>query len=136
MNEELYTSFFVHGNISIPNKQSEHTENIRRKVKVFSGYDGPLKFRSMVSRIQRLKTSSITSLLKRDDTESCPMNVPYYRFYWQLVYTYSEPILMQRDDMLEPNCVFDSTGQTSTNHWGDGTEDEMCLITVFASVPQ
>ena len=43
---------------------------------------------------------------------------------------------MQRDDMLEPNCVFDSTGQTSTNHWGDGTENKMCLMTVFASVPQ
>ena len=42
---------------------------------------------------------------------------------------------MQPDDMFVELC-FDSTDQTGTTYFGDGTGDEMCLMTVFASVPQ
>ena len=136
VNQELYTSFFVHSNIAIPSGHLEHTETLKRKVKVLSGYDGPLELRAMGPHMHRLGISSNVSLTKEDGIEYCLIDVPYYDFNWQRVYTYSEPVLMQPDDMFELNCVFDSTDQTSTTYFGDGTSDEMCLMTVFASVPQ
>ena len=111
-------------------------ETLKRKVKVFSGYNGPLELRAMGPHMHKLGISSSVSLTKEDGTESCLMDVPYYDFNWQRVYTYSEPVLMQPDDMFELNCVFDSTEQSGTTYFGDGTGDEMCLMTVFASVPQ
>lgn len=136
INQELYTSFFVHSNIAIPPGETEHTESINRKVKFFSGYDGPLQLRAMGPHMHKLGISSSSKLVKEDGTESCLMDVPYYDFNWQRVYTYTEPVLMQPDDMFELNCVFDSTSQTGTTYFGDGTGDEMCLMTVFASVPE
>ena len=64
------------------------------------------------------------------------MDVPYYDFNWQRVYTYSETVTLQPDDLFELNCTYDSTSQSETVQWGDGTGDEMCLMTVFASLPQ
>ena len=136
INQELYTSFFVHSNIAIPPGETEHTESINRRVQFFSGYDGPLELRAMGPHMHKLGISSSSKLVKEDGTESCLMDVPYYDFNWQRVYTYTEPVLMQPDDMFELSCVFDSTSQTSTTYFGDGTGDEMCLMTVFASVPQ
>ena len=52
------------------------------------------------------------------------------------VYTYSNPILLNPNDKLEIECVFDSTGVEQTTYWGDGTSDEMCLMTVFATLPK
>ena len=136
MNQELYTLSFIHSNISNPVEQSEHTKITRRKVNCFNKYDGPLELRAMGPHMHTLSIASNAALTKTDGTESCLMDVPYYDFNWQRVYTHSEPILMQPDDMFELSCIFDSSDQTSTTYWGDGTGEEMCLMTVFASVPR
>ena len=61
------------------------------------------------------------------------IDVPHYDFDWQRVYTFEEPIVLQPEDKLEIECVFDSSDVSYTTYWGDGTNDEMCLMTVFAS---
>ena len=61
------------------------------------------------------------------------IDVPHYDFNWQRVYTFEEPIILQPEDKLEIECVFDASDINTTTYWGDGTNDEMCLMTVFSS---
>ena len=110
-------------------------EHTKRKVQSFSGYNGPLELHAMGPHMHKLGVSGSASLTKNGQ-ESCLMDVPYYDFNWQRVYTYSETVILQPDDFFELSCTYDSTSQSETVQWGDGTGDEMCLITVFASLPE
>ena len=132
---ELFTEFFVHSDLMIPPSQSEHIESVNRTVRSFSGYDGPLELRAMGPHMHKLGVASSAKLIREDGTEICLMDVPAYDFNWQRVFTYTEPIVMQPNDRMEIECVFDSTSTNSTTYWGDGTGDEMCLMTVFATLP-
>jgi hypothetical protein len=69
-----------------------------------------------------------------DDTETCLLDVPRWDFNWQLTYVFEEPVIIQPDDRIGMRCTYDSTSVTETTNWGDGTGDEMCLMTMFASV--
>ena len=135
IDKELYTSFFVNSSIAIPPGETEHLEKTKRTVQSFSGYNGPLVLHAMGPHMHKLGVSGSASLTKNGE-ESCLMDVPYYDFNWQRVYTYSETVTLQPDDLFELNCTYDSTSQSETVQWGDGTGDEMCLMTVFASLPQ
>ena len=136
VDKELFTEFFVHSDIEIPANESSHKESTTRKIKSFSGYDGPLMLHAIGPHMHKLGVSSSATLIREDGSESCIIDVPYYDFNWQRVYTYSEPILLQPDDRLEINCGFDSSNKDSTTYWGDGTGDEMCLMTIFATLPE
>ncbi len=134
--QELYTEFFVHSDIEIPPSNPEHTEIVNKKIVNFSGYNGPLELRAMGPHMHKLGIAGSAKLIREDGTEICLMDVPAYDFNWQRVYTYTEPILLQPNDRMEIECVFDSSSTNNTTYWGDGTNDEMCLMTVFATLPE
>ena len=106
-----------------------------RKVQSFSNYDGPLMLYAIGPHLHKLGVSSSARLIREDGSESCLIDVPYYDFNWQRVYTYQNPIRMEPNDRFEINCEFDSSDKSTTTYWGDGTNDEMCLMTVFATLP-
>ncbi|MEC7988253.1 MAG: hypothetical protein VX278_24010 [Myxococcota bacterium] len=132
---ELQTDFYVYSNISIPPNTTNHVETVQRRVRQFSGFNEPIHIRAIGPHLHKLGVASSARIIREDGSESCLIDVPYYDFNWQRVYTFEEPILLQPNDKLEIECVFDSTGVSSTTYWGDGTSDEMCLMTVFASIP-
>ena len=134
--KELFTEFFVHSDLAIPANESSHDESTTQKIKSFSGYDGPLMLHAIGPHMHTLGVSSSAKLIREDGSESCVIDVPYYDFNWQRVYTYSEPILLQPDDRLKIKCEFDSSNKDSPTYWGDGTGDEMCLMTIFATLPE
>ena len=133
--QQLWTDFYVHSDIQIPPSEVAHVESLTRKISAFSGYDGPISLRAVGPHLHKMGIASSATILREDGTSSCLIDVPYYDFNWQRVYTLREPIVLQPDDRLEIECVYDSTGQESTTYWGDGTNDEMCLMTVFATTP-
>ena len=135
IDKELYTEFFVHSDIEIPANTTDHIEKSKKKVSTYSGYDGPILLQSIGPHLHKLGVSSSAKVIREDGTEECLIDVPNYDFNWQRVYTYSNPILLNPNDKLEIECVFDSTGVDQTTYWGDGTSDEMCLMTVFATLP-
>jgi hypothetical protein len=59
--------------------------------------------------------------------ESCMLDVDRWDFNWQLGYFYESPIRVQRGDLIELDCGFDTTAETSMVTWGEGSGDEMCL---------
>ncbi|MEC8380137.1 MAG: hypothetical protein VXZ96_07445 [Myxococcota bacterium] len=133
---QLWTEFFVHGNIAIPPNTETHVETLNRQISYFSGYDGPILLEAIGPHLHKLGVAGSAKLIRADGSEECLIDVPYYDFNWQRVYTFQEPILLQPNDRLEIECVYDSTGVDSMTYWGDGTNDEMCLMTVFATLPE
>ncbi|MCO4746801.1 MAG: hypothetical protein KC912_18540 [Proteobacteria bacterium] len=67
-------------------------------------------------------------------TQECLVDVPVWDFEWQQQYFYEEPIEIGNDDLMQVTCTFDTLDDTAPVSWGDGTEDEMCLVGVFVTL--
>ena len=70
------------------------------------------------------------TLIRADGSEQCLLNVPAYDFDWQRSYRFKAPVVIGPGDRLKLECFFDNPTDQSV-HWGDGTEDEMCLTTMY-----
>ena len=64
-------------------------------------------------------------------------------FDWQDWYAYAEPFRLQRTDTLRVRAWYDNSASNPRNpnnpplpvRWGDGTNDEMCLVFILVKVP-
>jgi hypothetical protein len=75
------------------------------------------------------------------------LDIPAWDFHWQGSYQLATPIAIRADDQLTIRCVYDNTaerrakegyiGPIADVHWGEGTEDEMCIgyLTVADQAP-
>lgn len=81
-----------------------------------------------------LGKSTSLRVLHADGSESCALDIPDWDFHWQGMYFLEEPIEVGPDDQIEITCHFDSTGQTETVNWGEGSADEMCVGQVYATL--
>ena len=87
--------------------------------------------------LERTNASGTTTLL----------DIPAWDFHWQGSYQLATPIPIRADDQLTIRCVYDNTaerraeegypGPVGDVHWGEGTEDEMCIgyLTVADRAP-
>ncbi|HEY1101373.1 MAG TPA: hypothetical protein VGF99_20715 [Myxococcota bacterium] len=64
------------------------------------------------------------------DTE-CLADVPNWNFHWQEVGFYPEPVTVDGGDRLSISCTYDTSSRTEDIFWGEGTQDEMCLVFVY-----
>jgi hypothetical protein len=59
---------------------------------------------------------------------TCLVDVPRYSFEWQRFYFYEEPVeIPQLAGTFQITCTYDTQGAMNWIHFGEGTEDEMCL---------
>jgi mono/diheme cytochrome c family protein len=65
----------------------------------------------------------------------CGVNVPAWDFHWQRMYFYAHPIAMTKSSRFEVTCDFDTSADTSPVLPGWGTRNEMCLATLYFTVP-
>jgi hypothetical protein len=75
------------------------------------------------------------------------LDIPDWDFHWQGSYQLATPIPIRADDRLTIRCVYDNTaerraaegyvGPITDVHWGEGTQDEMCIgyVTVVDQAP-
>jgi hypothetical protein len=65
----------------------------------------------------------------------CAVDVQRWDFHWQRMYFYEQPWELGADSRIEVTCDYDtSTAQTPVMP-GWGTGNEMCLTTLFLTVP-
>jgi hypothetical protein len=62
------------------------------------------------------------------DEARCVLDVPRYDFDWQGLYFFEQPMRLRADDWLRLTCTYDTRGRAQAVRWGEGTEDEMCLL--------
>ncbi len=62
------------------------------------------------------------------------LDIPRWDFHWQDEYIFTEPVSVERGDVLRMGCVWDNTQADEPRYvvWGEGTRDEMCFGTVLA----
>ncbi len=65
----------------------------------------------------------------------CAMDVQSWDFHWQRMYFYSQPLPITSSSNLEVTCDYDTTGDTAPVLPGWGTRNEMCLATMYFSIP-
>lgn len=73
---------------------------------------------------QRGRTMRVT---RTGASEDCLLEVDRWSFMWQLGYYYETPIQVRRGERVRIDCTFDTSLETDTVTWGEGTGNEMCL---------
>jgi hypothetical protein len=64
---------------------------------------------------------------------ACALDIPRWDFNWQHFYFFAKPMTMKGGDPVTITCRYDSTADTSTVTWGEGTGDEMCIAYFYAT---
>jgi hypothetical protein len=77
-------------------------------------------------------THATTSILRKDQTTECMLDIPRWDFHWQGSYGLSLPKVVNPGDQLSVECHW-ANGGTSALNWGETTEDEMCLAIFYAT---
>ena len=68
--------------------------------------------------------------------ESCAAQVDNWNFHWQRMYFWEEPYALTGDTELAVDCEYDTSGVSAPVEPGWGTSNEMCLATLFFTVPR
>lgn len=68
-----------------------------------------------------------------DPKEECAIYVDRWDFDWQQAFMYEESIILDPDDRLQVTCEWDSSNKEAATYPGLGTQDEMCLMGLYAA---
>jgi hypothetical protein len=83
--------------------------------------------------------------LSPDGSKRVLLDIPRWDFHWQGFYWLQQPVTLERGDKVRISCVFDNSkaNQPFLNGerrepryvvWGEGTDEEMCLSYIQATV--
>jgi hypothetical protein len=65
--------------------------------------------------------------------ETCGIYVDRWDFAWQQAFMYEEPFILDPGDSIRVTCDWDSSDRTSPTTPGLGTQNEMCLMGIYAA---
>jgi hypothetical protein len=65
--------------------------------------------------------------------KGCLIDIPQWDFHWQQQYFFKAPMVAKRGEKAELTCTWDNPTSKSVT-WGEGTDDEMCLAYLYATV--
>lgn len=97
--------------------------------------------------MHNLATSGRTTLIRADGTEQVILDIREWDFNWQTTYGLDREMLVKPGDKIKLECTWDNTdeNQVIVNgvqkpakyvEWGDGTDDEMCLMNILMTRPK
>jgi hypothetical protein len=69
-------------------------------------------------------------------TEQCGADVQDWDFHWQRFYFYQQPVTLTPKSTIRVTCDFDTSSRQEPVTPGWGTQNEMCLATLFVTVPR
>ncbi len=82
----------------------------------------------------RGRSGRVTMTDQLTGTEKCLLEIPAWDFDQQMVFKLTEPVRIRSGDQLSVKCTWDNPTDTDLD-WGDGTDDEMCLATLYMAPP-
>lgn len=106
------------------------------------GPQDPIAIQRSSLHMHTLGKTGRLSLVRADGTEQIILDAQNWDFDWQNKYLLQQEIIVQPEDSIRTQCVYDNTpeNQPVVNgealpvrdvRWGDGTIDEMCAATMF-----
>jgi hypothetical protein len=66
----------------------------------------------------------------------CAAQVDHWDVHWQRMYCYAQPLTIHADAQFSVMCDYDTSSVTVPVRPGWGTQNEMCLATLFFTVPR
>ena len=66
----------------------------------------------------------------------CMADVPRWDFHWQQLFFYEQSVVVTPADVLKLECTYNTTSRTERVFWGEGTQDEMCLVFAYVTRAQ
>ena len=109
-------------------------ESVEASTTIDNPASNPVRLHGVIPHMHELG-QTINVSLGRDGDDVCVVDVPEWDFNWQQLYLFEEPLVAQPTDTVTITCAYNTTGQTDTVTWGEGTQDEMCqnfFYTLFA----
>ncbi len=101
----------------------------------FVGPGGPaLDLLGVFPHMHERGISQRFEVVHADESSSCAADVPRWDFNWQLHYFYAEPMRLLSTDTLRVTCTYDTRDADGPVLPGWGTQNEMCLLGVVASL--
>ncbi|GAC1521520.1 MAG: hypothetical protein NVS3B10_22290 [Polyangiales bacterium] len=67
------------------------------------------------------------SIARADGTSECALDIEHWNFHWQGSFGFTAPKQVNPGDKLGIECHWDNATGNTDLHWGETTEDEMCL---------
>jgi hypothetical protein len=93
--------------------------------------NGPLLIMGVRAHMHKLGREMRIERKSLDGEVACLADIPHYDFDWQRSYFLEQPVPLTQLDTLDIRCTYSTIGRTTTTTWGEGTEDEMCLATLY-----
>jgi hypothetical protein len=76
--------------------------------------------------MHKIGASARIWLERASGSEECLLDIPQWAYGWQGNYPLEEPILVEEDDQLGIECVWDNSEGEEDVRWGLSPDDEMC----------
>lgn len=67
--------------------------------------------------------------------DQCGAEIDKWDFHWQRMYFYAEPTIVKADTKLSVTCDYDTRSVQTPVKPGWGTHNEMCLATLYFTIP-
>jgi len=77
-------------------------------------------------------TRSSIGIERANGSTDCMVDIPKWSFHWQDLYGFDTPKILSPGDKLKLSCRYDNATDKALA-WGERTEDEMCLGTMFVT---
>jgi mono/diheme cytochrome c family protein len=72
----------------------------------------------------------------KNKPEQCGAEIQHWDFHWQRMYFYADPLTLSAEDLISVTCNYDTSDSPTPILPGWGTRNEMCLATLYFTVPR
>lgn len=62
---------------------------------------------------------------------ACMAEIPRWDFNWQQFHFFQNPLKVYTHDLIRITCHYDTSARDVITPWGEGTEDEMCILGLY-----
>ncbi len=139
VDRELYPLWLLNDNFRLEGEQAEELDSqsgsIRAALDEFGlqHVQGDLDILGTAGHMHLLGSGIHAEIDHKDGGESCLLDIPRWNYDWHDIFLLEQPLKAHSDDEIKLDCAWDTTGAPGPIFWGDGVEEEMCVLIVLAS---
>ena len=117
--------------LSIPPQKERFVHEGPASLRTIFGDNKPRRIVGVRAHMHKLGVEMKVSV-NRGGKDACLVDIPQYDFDWQTSYFLIKPVDIMTQDTINIPCVYNSTSEKKAVYWGEDTEDEMCLTTIYS----
>ncbi len=123
-------------NLNLAPGQSEITVTDQKTLAEFVGIPGVNVGGTVYGVYPHMHTRGTKiSFARTSSSNMCLVDVPKWSFNWQNAYFYETPLSVNTGDQYRLTCKYSTINDTSPVVYGENTDNEMCFVFLYATVP-